>query len=320
MKNATSDFTLLICGQILSRVKDENYSELITWLKESRKNFGEIIISTWENEVNSEIESLIDQLVINTDPGPDRLIKNLNYNNKTRHFVQAISGINVSNSKFIFRARVEFYKMTQEIINPINSKTISDILEQDKIKLICPAPGTLSAQKNGCPFFLSDTLIIAKKLDLVTWYNTMLNDYILYKNFWDKDHKIVESFAIEQILGLALVQDFSKERIKMIEAKKMNKIYVSKNLYSKIKTYLPQHILLFNPNILGIQGGRWLNMRNDYIDKPTFTTLKFNSFIIFRALGVKYTIRKKLSNLFRRFIPYNGKNSLRSIVLLRRPR
>ena len=43
MKNATSDFTLLICGQILSRVKDENYSELITWLKESRKNFGEII-------------------------------------------------------------------------------------------------------------------------------------------------------------------------------------------------------------------------------------------------------------------------------------
>lgn len=320
MEKYSKNFALLICGQILSRVERENYGELISWLKESRKNFSEIIISTWENEVNGEIKSLIDKLVINDDPGPDKLIRSVKYNNKTRHFIQVISGLNVCHSKYIFRARVEFYKMTQEIINPINSKIISDILEKDKIKLICPAPGTLSAQKNGCPFFLSDTLIIAKKLDLVTWYNTMFNNYILYKDFWDKDHKIVESFAIEQMLGLALVQDFSKETIKMKDAKKINRIYVSKNLYSKIKTYLPQHILLFNPNILGIQGGRWLNMRGDYIDKPMFTTLKFNSFIIFRTLGVKYTIRKGLSNLFRRFIPYNGKNSLRSIVLLRRPR
>ncbi len=318
MKNYSENFTLLICGQILSRVEQENYSELIAWLKESRRNFSEIIISTWENEVNSEIKSLIDELVINKDPGPDKLIKGLKYNNKTRHFVQAISGINASNSKYIFRARVEFYKMTQEIVAPHNSKIISDILKHDQIKLICPAPGTLSAQKNGCPFFLSDTLIIASKSNLVTWYNAMLNDYNIYKTFWDESHKIFESFAIEQILGLTIVQDLRGESLNVNEAKKLNKIYVSKKLYTDIKTYLPKHVLLFNPNILGIKGGRWLNMRDDYIHKPDFITFKFKSFVVFRALGVKYTIRKKLSHTYRRFFPYNGKNSIRSIIFLRR--
>lgn len=320
MKNYGKNFALLICGQVLSRVKQANYGELIAWLKESRKNFSEIIISTWEKEVNSEIESLIDRLVINKDPGPDKLIKDLKYNNKTRHFVQAISGINASNSEYIFRARVEFYKMTQEIINPINSKIIFDILKQDKIKLVCPAPGTLSAQKNGCPFFLSDTLIIAKKLNLETWYSTMLNDYNLYKTFWDNNHKIVESFAVEQILGLTLVQDFCGERIKPIEAKKLNRIYISRKLYTNIKTYLPKHVLLFNPNILGIKDGRWLKMSEDYVHKPNFITFKFKSFTTFRVLGVKYAIRKKLSNIYRKFFPYNGNNSLRSIIFLRRLR
>lgn len=320
MKNYNKSFTLLICGQILSRVEPENYGELVAWLKESQRNFSEIVISTWENEVNSEIKSLIDVLVINKDPGPDKMIKDLKYNNKTRHFVQAIAGINASNSKYIFRARVEFYKMTQEIIEPVNSKIISNILKQDQIKLICPAPGTLSAQKNGCPFFLSDTLIIAKKSNLLTWYNLMLSDYNMYKTFWDKSHKIVESFAIEQIFGLTLVQDLRRESLNVNEAKKLNKTYVSKKLYTDIKTYLPKHVLLFNPNILGIKGGRWLNMRDDYIHKPDFIAFQFKSFVIFRALGVKYTIRKKLSNIYREFFPYNGNNSLRSIIFLRRLR
>ena len=248
------------------------------------------------------------------------MIKDLKYNNKTRHFIQAISGINASNSEYIFRARVEFYKMTQEIIDPLNSKIISDVLKEDQIKLFCPAPGTMSAQKNGCPFFLSDTLIIAKKSNLVTWYNAMLNDYNLYKTFWDNNHKIVESFAIEQILGLTLVQDFRGERIKASEAKKFNRIYISKKLYSNIKTYLPKHVLLFNPNILGIKDGRWLKMSDDFIHRPNFITFEFKSFAIFRTLGVKYTIRKKLSNVYRRFFPYNGENSFRSIIFLRRLR
>lgn len=317
MENYSKNFTLLICGQILSRVKDENYDELINWLKQSRKNFAEIIISTWENEVNIEIKSLIDKLIINKDPGPDKLIRGQGYNNKTRHFMQAISGINASNSKYIFRARVEFYKMTQEIINMPNSRIITKILDENQIKLICPAPGTLSAQKNGCPLFLSDTLIIANKLNLVSWYETMLNNYNLYKNSWDKDFNFVESFAIEQMLGLALAQDFSNQKINAKEANKLNKIYVSKKLYLSINKYFPKHVLLFNHNILGINSGRFLNMCEDYNDKPGYITLKFKPYLIFRALGVRYIIKKNLSNLFRRIIPYNGENSLRSIILLR---
>ena len=91
-------------------------------------------------------------------------------------------------------------------------------------------------------------------------------------------------------------------------------------MYSNIKKFYPKHVLLFNPNILGIQGGRWLNMREDYENKPKFLVLKFKSYLLFRFLGVKYTIRKNLSGIFRRIIPYNGKNSLRSIIFLRRLR
>lgn len=317
MGNYSKKFTLLICGQILSRVEDKNYSELIAWLKESRKYFDEIIISTWDNEVNSEIITLIDKLVINNDPGPDRPPRGQTYNNKSRHFTQVISGLNACNSKYIFRTRVEFYKMTQEIVNPVNSKIMIEILEQSKIKIICPAPGTLSAQKNGCPFFLSDTTIIAEKLNLVKWYKSMLDFHNLYKKYWDKDRNFIESFGVEQILGLALVQDFSEEELLIKEIKKFNRIFISRKMYSNIKKFYPENVLLFNPNILGIQGGRWLNMREDYINKPKFMKLQFKSYLIFRVLGVKYAIRKNMSNLFRRILPYNGTNTLRSIIFLR---
>ena len=67
MKNYNKSFTLLICGQILSRVEPENYGELIAWLKESQRNFSEIVISTWENEVNSEINK--HYMELRTEPG-----------------------------------------------------------------------------------------------------------------------------------------------------------------------------------------------------------------------------------------------------------
>ena len=142
----------------------------------------------------------------------------------------------------------------------------------------------------------------------------------LYKDFWDKDRKFIESFAAEQILGLALVKDFSKEKLLVNEANKLNRIFISRKMYSNIKNFYPKHVLLFNPNILGIQGGRWLNMREDYEDKPNFLVLKFKSYLLFRFLGVKYIIRKRVSILLRRIIPYNGNNSFRSIVFLRRLR
>jgi hypothetical protein len=311
------EFGLLLSGQILSRVKNDNYDELIHWLKESRKYFAEIIISTWDNEVNDEITALIDRLVINNDPGPDKPARGQKYNNKTRHFTQVISGLNACNSKYIFRTRVELFKMTHEIVNTVNSKIIVENLEQNQIKIICPAPGTLSAQKNGCPFFLTDIMIIAEKLNLIKWYKSMLDYQYLYKDFWDKDHKFIESFAAEQILGLALVQDFSKEILPANELNKLNRIFISRKMYSNIKYFYPKHVLLFNPNILGVQGGRWLNMREDYENKPKFLVLKFKPYLLFRFLGVKYTIRKNLSNLFRRIIPYNGKNSFGSIIFLR---
>ena len=311
------EFTLLISGQILSRIESYNYDNLIHWLQESRKYFAEIVISTWDNEVNGEITALIDKLVVNNDPGPDRPARGQKYNNKTRHFTQVISGLNACNSKYIFRTRVELFKMTHEIVNKVNSKIIVENLEQNQIKIICPAPGTLSAQKNGCPFFLTDTMIIAEKLNLIKWYKLMLDYQCLYKNVWDKDRKFIESFAAEQILGLALVQEFSKEILPINEANKLNRIFISKKMYSNIKEFYPKHVLLFNTNVLGIQGGRWLNMREDYENKPKFMVLKFKSYILFRFLGVKYTIRKNLSSIFRRIIPYNGKNSLRSIVFLR---
>ena len=316
MNTYGAKFSLLIFGQILSRIPESQYDELINWLKKSKDNFYEIVISTRKNEVNYEIEQLIDRLVIVDDPGPDN-INGKNQSNHTRQLSQIISGIAACNSKYVFKTRVEFYKMSLEIIGAPNSKYLFDTLEQSKIDLIIPAPGTLSAQKNGCPLFLSDTMVIAQKENFLKWYITMANDYSIYKGFWYKERRFIENLAFEQIFGLALIQDFVGYKIKPKEAKRLNKIYVSKVRYKTIQKHLPERILLFNPNILEIQQGRFLSIREDYMSKPMFIDFEVISYYLFKCYGVKYTVRKFLSKYFRRVIPYNGRNSLRSIMLFR---
>lgn len=316
MKHHGKQFSLFISGQILSRVPESEYGELISWLKSSKKNFQEIVIATKKNEVNYEIKQLIDRLVIVSDTGPD-IFKGKNQSNHSRQLAQIIPGLTLCTAKYVFKTRVEFYKMSQEIIGTAYSKNLFDLLEKTQVELIIPAPGTLSAQKNGCPLFLSDTMIIAKKEDLLRWYKIMENDYLVYKNFWYRGRRIFENIAFEQILGLAVIQDFVGSKIKPKEAKRLNKIQISKNWYRAIEKYFAKKIMLFNPNILEIRHGRFLNMREDYISKPLFINFENVPFLLFKYYGVKYSIRKLFSKNFRRFISYNGKNSLRSILSLR---
>ncbi len=303
MAKPSKNFSLLITGQILSRVSQENYDALISWLKESRENFGEIVISTWANEVNEEIRGLVDFVVLNEDPGPDQSSLALRLSNKKRHIVQTISGLSACNFDFIFRARVEFAKMNQEIVSDSLSLAIINALRFSPIKLICPAPGTISAKSNGCPFFLADTFLIASRICLIDWYQQMLKDFEKYESNWFRHRFLVEPLAIEQIFGLAVVQNLNDLALGELEVSRLNRIFVTRKTFQLMKKSFSQQVMLFNPNILGIHGGRWLNYNSNWENLPLFLDLQFTSWGIFRILGIKYTLRKRLRPFFARFLP-----------------
>ena len=303
MARPSKNFSLLITGQILSRVSQENYGALIFWLKESRKNFGEIIISSWANEVNEEIRGLVDLVVVNEDPGLDDSSLTLRPSNKKRHIVQTISGLSACNFDIVFRVRVEFMKMNQEIVSDPFSLAIIDALEFSPIRLICPAPGTISAKSNGCPFFLADTFLVASRIYLIDWYKQMLKDFERYESIWSRHRFIVEPLAIEQIFGLAVVQNLNGFALDEWEVSRLNRIFVSRKTFRVMKKCFSQQVMLFNPNILGIHGGRWLNYNSKWEKLPMFLDLQFTSWGIFRILGIKYTVRKRVRSLFVRFLP-----------------
>lgn len=303
MAKPSKNFSLLITGQILSRVSQEDYGSLIFWLKESRENFGEIIISTWANEVNEEIRGLVDFVVLNEDPGLDESSLALRPSNKKRHMVQTISGLSACNFDIIFRVRVEFAKMNQEIVSDSLSRAIINALEFSPIKLICPAPGTISAKSNGCPFFLADTFLIASRICLIDWYQQMSKDFEKYESTWFRHRFLVEPLAIEQIFGLAVVQNLNELALDELEVSRLNRIFVTRKTFQFMKKSFSQQVMLFNPNVLGIHGGRWLNYNSNWENLPMFLDLQFTSWGIFRILGIKYALRKRLRPFFIRFLP-----------------
>lgn len=302
MEKLSKNFSLLITGQILSRLRVGDYEDFISWLEESKENFGEIVISTWADEVNQEIRNLVDTVITNDDPGPDKFKTLQNPENKGRQLVQNLSGLSACNREVVFRARVEFFKMNQQIVNETNSTLITNFLKSSPIKLISPAPGSLSAQLNGCPFFLSDTFIIASKESLINWYRQMLQDFKSYEFWWYRPKLIFESLAFEQIFGLAMVQELSGKRLRKAEMRKLNRVFISRRTFRIMKKCFNQQILLFNPNILGISGGRWLNYNQDYVERPNYLKLELSNYILFRIRGLKYTFRKYLRVRFQKYL------------------
>ena len=301
MAKPSKNFSLLITGQILSRVSQENYDVLISWLKESKENFGEIIISTWANEVNDEITALVDLVITNEDPGPDDSSTLDCPSNKNRNIVQTISGLSACTLDIVFRARVEFTKMNQDIVNNSNSLAIINFLKLSPVRLICPAPGTLSAVSNGCPLFLADSFLISSRIDLASWYQQMLKDFEKYESTWSRRRFVIEPLAMEQIFGLAVVQKLNEFELDESEMSKMNRIYISRSTFQNMKGCFSQHVLLFNPNILGIHGGRWLNSNSSWEKVPIFVNFQITGWVILRFFGIKYTVRKRLRPLFKKF-------------------
>lgn len=297
--------TLLICGLVLTRIPEKEYSKFIEWLEQAKRYFDEVIISTWENETNKKIESIVDKVIISKDPGPDSKVKDpisgeyLHFN-KSRHFLQVKNGLQASSCEYVVRARIEFYTMKFDFMNPQNKSNMFELFQKKHIDIFCPAAATIAAANNGCTFWLCDTFIIAEKEIMIRVYEIMIKHYRRFAQNWDFLHLAwIEPFGIEQMLGLALFEQNRNVFLKNDELRKLNRINISRRYYYEYKKFVNNHVKLFDQNILGIENGRFLALKGKKIDKWIFSEIKYPNYLFFKFNSFKYLIRKRVSQIYR---------------------
>ena len=93
-------YSLLICGQVKSRLGEEKKS----YFEELRAKFPnfEIVVSTWPGEFEQTNRKFIDTLIINDDPGESKYGKNW-----SRIIKSTTEAVRRASGKYIIRSRIE---------------------------------------------------------------------------------------------------------------------------------------------------------------------------------------------------------------------
>jgi len=207
--------SLLISGPVLSRIKSQNMLEEVKASLKMFKNINinnEIIISTYEGEVNEDIKALADKIIINQDPGQDKFRNspwpignnNRRYSaNYSRILSTTFEGILACNNNIVLKTRVELL--------PIRLDKYSEwfVSASNKINNTqLPLIGFFTEHYNGISFSIDgvlgtipDTFQIGRKEILLDIWSTS-------KFFWEKNRKLLTRkrvrfpITIEQILGM----------------------------------------------------------------------------------------------------------------------
>lgn len=205
---------------------------------------NELIISTYESELNEDIIKCVDKIVINNDPGVDRfrispwpIGKNSNrYEaNYKRIFETTISGLHKAQNDLVIKSRVEllpenfnyFRIWIESLTESITSSTEPKIafLTEHYNGIIFSIDGTLGTLPNTLQFSRKEVL-------LETWLQA--------RDFWLKNYRYLTRPSIffpitdEQIVGLSYLKLFANLSINDADIKRFKRYYFSKSLVNSI--------------------------------------------------------------------------------------
>jgi hypothetical protein len=151
-----------------------------------------IVVSTWKNEFNSELQGLIDDLVVTPDPGDSVFGRNWN-----RIVISSISGLSAVRTEFCIRSRVEV--SLKEGIQPLENLLDTILNLQNENSIAYPKELTEAYLCKGLLFGVPDFLQIGKtsvlkdlwceslgnsKFHMVSgFYNSMSSDQAICANY-----------------------------------------------------------------------------------------------------------------------------------------
>jgi len=300
--------SIVLSGLISSRANrginfDEVNKFFVDFGKANKSN--EIIVSTYNNEMNLLNVTSNMKVIINKDPGIN-IYRNslLGFNKKeiryksnlSRMLTTTLSGLNNATNEYVIKTRIEliptdikyFYEWLEPLINKMESSNLPQIafLKEHYSGVSHSIDGTIG----GIP----DTFQIAKR-------EILQKVWLQSKEIWDKNfskltnHKISLPITSEQLIGYSYFSLYTNFRIE----DKIRKLTRGYNSFSLLRSIIYSEQYLFN-----FLHYKETNLSKNYF-KGTYSIrfVEFNSrsqkINIFLRLAVVYF--KKSKHYLRRF-------------------
>ena len=239
-------FSLVISGQIKSRIDSEGglraLEQAYNCIKLINPN-NELVISTFDGEIDKKYENFVDQIIINNDPGPDKFKvnpwplgneKSRSLTNYSRLFTTTISGISTSRNDLIIKTRIELLPNKSVEFEEWLNKIFDNLLkvETPRIAFFAEHYNGIGFSIDGTVGTLPNTLQIGKK-------EILLETWLTSQKFWRKNKAILTRKSIvfpitdEQIVGLNFLSLYCGFKIDS-EISNLKRYYLSSNLVRAI--------------------------------------------------------------------------------------
>jgi hypothetical protein len=224
------NFTLLISGPLISRVKENELIKYFSILNDAKNQYGlTIVISTYPNELTQSLKNFQFCFILNDDPGPDycntgAVILGFRTNKTNRNTTRMLSttslGLSQVRTEYVVKTRVEILPSKIEFAQALHH-ILENNLESEIIIVLQELYAGLTYTKK-IPTFLwvPDTFQIMRTRDGLKLWGGALDLWQKYKinlvgRSWNVD------LANEQVLGLSLVHNF----IKPLSERKVKKFH-----------------------------------------------------------------------------------------------
>jgi hypothetical protein len=315
-------FSLVISGQIKSRIDSEGGVQALEQAFKCIKSINlnnELVISTFEGEINKKYEKFIDKIIINKDPGPDHFKvypwpigneQNRYFTNYSRLFTTTISGISASKNDLIIKTRIELLP-----IKKIEFEKWLDKILKSLYKVKTPRIAFFAEHYNGIGFSIDGTLGTLPNTLQIGQKQILLDTWNTSQKFWYTNKKILTRKAVkfpitdEQIVGLNFLYLYCGFNINS-EISKLKRYYFSSDLVTAILRAEKNMFIWTKYSQSGIASNKFsgsLKVVTPIDIKINSSLTLFSKIFILKLKKYKHITRRIFQGLRYRILHYNNR-------------
>lgn len=300
--------SLVISGPIKSRINrgiDLQNTAICLRNFLSLNHNNEIIISTYQDELEPLLTNIATKIVINDDPGPDeyRILpwpmhssKKSQTSNISRMLITTCAGLEATKNKFVIRTRIELLPSDILKFSKILDNLIIEFHARGELKIafLLEHYSGLKYSVDGTLGGIPDTFQIGRR-------ETLKNIWQSSKCIWKKNYsilthkRVVFPISSEQLLGYNFFYLYANFKLND-KISRVRKGYVSVQLLKSIRYSEQNYFKFLKYDDIGLS-------KNYFKGSVNIRFKTFNCSIdVFNKIGeIAWVILKKTKHFFRRF-------------------